>query len=107
MSVLRSGGVAVTEEVIQSVTVELTADQLFHQRARGVASLQQIGNGVRRTRRIRIQALADVRMAADQAGRPVLVPQAKHLFPCVAQRTVAEVMQEGRGIHEPTVDLEA
>ena len=95
LSVLRSGAVAVSEQVIQTIAVKLAAHQLLHQWARCTTCFQQLCHRSGGSGCVGLQAVADPGVMTDDTGRPFLMPHAEHFLAGVAQRSVSEVMQQG------------
>ena len=93
--------VAVAQQVVEPVAVQLAAHQGLD--GRGVLGLagEQAGYGLRAARRKGLKGLPQGRVLLDQPRRPQFMFEAEHLLACVAEGGMAEVMQQGRGIEHP------
>ncbi len=91
---------------LQSVTIQLTADQVFDQGVRAVSMLQQICHRISRPGFVVLQTVADLWVMPDHPRGPRFMAQAKHLFTGMAQGAMADVMEQSSSVKQPPVPLQ-
>ena len=100
LSIPSSGGVAVSEQIVESVAVELTADQAFDHRSSRSALFQQGCNRVSKPGREALERIVDRWIVSNYGCRPGFMVQPEHLLAGMAQRPMADVVEEGRGVEQ-------
>ena len=106
LSVTGSSAVAVSEQVIKPVAVQLTAHQSFDQRMRRGAVLEQIRNGIGGPLVMTLQAGPNVLMFPDHPGGTGFVTQSEHLLAGMAEWPMADVMKQGSAIEHTSMGLQ-
>ena len=99
--IARAGVVAVAQEVIEAIAVELAADQRLDRRIAIAAVLEQVRHVICGPWRKGLERLPQRGVLADEAAGPALMVQPIHLFAGVAEGAMADVVQQGCGVEHP------
>ena len=101
-----AGAVAVAQQVIEPVAIQLAAHQGLDGGFRVLAVFEQVGHGLGGAGGVGLEAIAQGGMLAHQSRRPNLMAQAIHLLAGMAQGPVAHVMEQGSGQQHAAVLLQ-
>ena len=94
LAIAGARAVAVAQQIVEPVAIQLAAHERLDHTAFGAAMLQQVGHGIRCSCRKRLQRRSDLRMVANDSRGPLLVVRAEHLLAGVAEGGMAEIMQQ-------------
>ena len=95
LAVAGAGAVAVAQEIVEPVAVQLAAHQGGDGAAGMTPMLQQFRHLAGQAGPFGLQPVPQLRMVTDQSAGPAFVPQAEHLLAGVAEGAMADVMQQG------------
>ena len=96
LAVAGTGAVAVPQQIVHPVAVELAAHQGGDRRPGVLSVFKQVGNLGGKARSLPLQPVPQGRMFPDQPARPRLVAHAVHLLAGMAEWAVAHIVQQGR-----------
>ena len=106
LAIAGARAVAVAQQVIEPVTVELAAHQGRHRPATMASLGQQLGHRLRRAGLEALKPVVEGGMLAHQPRRPRLMAQPEHLLAGVTEGGVADVMEKGGGMEHPLVPFQ-